>query len=71
MSNLSLAGIFTSALSGAVATLIGLTGLCGGAARYGAVLANRSEREIERATAFGFFLGFGLGVLVLLMDSST
>ena len=66
-----LAGIFTDALSGAVALLIGSTGLIGGAARYAAVLANRTQREIERGTAFGFFLGFGLGTLALLIDSAT
>lgn len=71
MIGLSLAGIFTDALSGAVALLIGSTGLIGGAARYGAVLANRAQREVERATAFGFFLGFGLGTLALLVDSAT
>ena len=64
------AGIFTDALSGAVALLIGSTGLIGGAARYAAVLAGRTEREIERATAFGFFLGFGLGTLALVIDSA-
>ena len=68
---LFLGGIFTDALSGAVALLIGSTGLIGGAARYAAVLAGRSEREIERATALGFFLGFGLGTLALLVDSAT
>jgi hypothetical protein len=71
MSNFSFAGIFTDALSGAIATLVGLTGLCGGAARYGAVLASRADREVERATAFGFFLGFALGLVVLLVDSAT
>jgi hypothetical protein len=65
-----LAGIFTDALSGAVALLIGSTGLIGGAARYAAVLANRTEREIERATAFGFFVGFGVGTLAVLVDSA-
>jgi hypothetical protein len=65
------AGIFTDALSGAIALLIGSTGLIGGAARYAAVLVGRTEREIERATAFGFFLGFGLGVLALVVDSAT
>jgi hypothetical protein len=68
---LLLAGIFTDALSGAVALLIGSTGLIGGAARYAAVLVGRSEREVERATAFGFFLGFGLGSLALVIDSAT
>lgn len=69
--NALFAGIFTDALSGAVALLIGSTGLIGGAARYAAVLARRTEREIERATAFGFFLGFGVGTLALLVDSAT
>ncbi len=68
---LSFGGIFTDALSGAVAVLIGSTGLIGGAARYAAVLAGRTERETERATAFGFFLGFGLGTVALLVDSAT
>lgn len=66
-----IAGIFTGALAGAVAALIGFTGLFGGAAHYAAVLAGRSEREIERATAIGFFLGFGLGALALIVDSLT
>lgn len=65
------AGIFTDALSGAVALLIGSTGLIGGSARYAAVLAGRAARDIERATAFGFFFGFGLGTLALLVDSAT
>ena len=64
-------GIFTDALSGAVAALIGFTGLFGGAAHYGAVLAGRAEHQIERATAFGFFFGFDLGALVLVIDSVT
>jgi hypothetical protein len=68
---LLLGGIFTDALSGSVALLIGSTGLIGGAARYAAVLAGRTEREIERATAFGFFFGFGLGALALVVDSVT
>lgn len=71
MVDFALGGILTDALSGAGATLIAFTGLFGGAAHYGAILAGRTEREIERATAFGFFVGFGLGVLVLLIDSLT
>jgi hypothetical protein len=67
----TLGGIFTNAVSGAVAVLVGVTGLFGGAARYAAVLAGRSKPEVEKATAFGFFSGFGLGVLVLLIDSVT
>ena len=66
-----LGGIFTNALSDAVAVLVGCTGLFGGAAHYVAVLAGRSEREVERATGFGFFFGFGLGTLVLAIDALT
>jgi len=65
------AGIFTNALSGAAALLISSTGLIGGAARYAAILADRTDREVEWATAFGFFLGFGVGTLALLIDSAT
>jgi hypothetical protein len=64
-------GIFTNELSGAVAALVGFTGLFGGAAHYAAVLAGRSEREVERATGLGFFFGFGLGALVLVIDALT
>jgi hypothetical protein len=69
MVGLVLGGIFTDALSGAVAALIGFTGLFGGAAHYAAVLADRSEREVERATGIGFFFGFGLGALALVIDA--
>lgn len=71
MVGLVFGGIFTNALSGAVAALVGFTGLFGGAAHYGAILAGRTRPEIERATAFGFFAGFGLGALVLVIDSTT
>lgn len=69
MVGLVLGGIFTDALSGAVAALIGFTGLFGGAAHYAAVLADRSEREVERATGIGFFLGFALGAVALVIDA--
>jgi hypothetical protein len=68
---LAFAGIFTHALSGAVTLLIGTSGLIGGGARYAAVLARRAEHEIERATAFGFFLGFGFGAFIVLIDATT
>jgi len=64
-------GVLTNALSGAIAALVGVTGLFGGAAHYGAVLAGRTKPESERATAFGFFFGFALGLLALLVDSVT
>jgi hypothetical protein len=62
-------GIFTNGLSGAVAALIGLTGLMGGAGRYGATLIKRNESEIERATAIGFFGGLAVGCIALLIES--
>lgn len=62
-------GIFTDALAGAGATLLGFTGLFGGAAHYGAILSGRTKPAIERVTAVGFFFGFGLGVLVLAIDA--
>jgi len=60
-SKLALSGIFDNGTSGAIATLIGITTLLGGAGRYGAVLARRPEAEVERATAFGFLVASRLG----------
>jgi hypothetical protein len=71
MTGFAFGGIFTNALSGAVAALVGFTGLFGGAAHYGAILSGRTKAETERATALGFFAGFGLGSLVLIVDSLT
>ena len=65
------AGLFIDTLSGAVAVLVGFTGLFGGAAHYGTVLANRPEHEIEKATGIGFFLGASLGALALMLDALT
>ena len=70
MLGLAFGGIFTNTLSDSVAALLGCTGLFGGAAHYGAVLAGRSKAEAEHATAFGFFFGFVLGILVLAVDSA-
>jgi hypothetical protein len=63
------ASILTGDLPSSVATLLGVTSLFGGAARYAAVLAGRSEHDVERTTAIGFFVGFGIAVLVLAIDS--
>ncbi len=71
MLGLSFGGIFTHALSGAVAALVGFTGLLGGGAHYAAILSGRTKQEIERATAIGFFVGFGLGMVILVTDSLT
>jgi hypothetical protein len=68
-SPLVVGGIFTNGLSGAVAVLIGLTGLVGGAGRYGAILRGKTPSEIDRTTAFGFFIGLGVGFLALLIES--
>jgi len=57
-------------LSGIAATLVGFTGLGGGAGRYVAVLAGRTSHTVERATAVGFFVGFGVGCLALLLEST-
>jgi hypothetical protein len=71
MIDLRFGGIFTNELSGAVAALLGFTGLFGGAAHYAAILAGRTKAEVERATGVGFFFGAALGALVLLTDSLT
>jgi hypothetical protein len=71
MIDLPLGGILTDALSGAIAALVGFTGLFGGAAHYGSILTGRTKAETERATALGFFVGFGLGILALVIDALT
>ncbi len=65
------AGIFTGELSSAVTALVGSTGLFGGGAHYAAVFARLSEDAVERATGFGFFLGFGLAAATILIDTLT
>ena len=71
MEIVAFAGIFTEASSGIVASLVATTGLTGAASRYATVLAERTEPEVEQATAIGFFLGLGSGVLALLMEAAT
>jgi hypothetical protein len=66
-----LGGIFTNGLSGAIASLVGFTGLMGGAGRYRAILQGRTPSEIDRATALGFFGGLGVGCLVMVIESAT
>lgn len=66
-----LGAVYTDELSGAAAALVACTGLFGGAAHYGSILAGRSKPKIERATALGFFTGFVLGTVALLLDSVT
>jgi hypothetical protein len=63
-----LAAMHSEALSGTAALVALATGVIGGAARYAAVLHGRSEDEIERATAIGFFVGLGFTVLALVSE---
>ena len=63
-------GIFANGLSGAVASLVGFTGLMGGAGRYGAIIRGKTPSEVDRTTALGFFIGLGAGCLALLIEST-
>lgn len=58
--------LFTENLSGLATTLLALTGLFGGSAHYGAILARRGRAEVEYATALGFFVAIGSGFLLFL-----
>lgn len=64
-------GIFTNGLAGAVASLVGFTGLVGGVGRYRAILQGRAPNEVDRATALGFFGGLGVGCLAVVIESTT
>jgi len=44
-----------------------VTGLSVGFARYLAVLRGNSKKEIERATAYGFFYGLGASAMALFL----
>jgi hypothetical protein len=59
METLVLTGIFTEAISVLAPPLVATTGLTGAASRYAAVLAEKPEYEVERATAIGFFRASG------------
>jgi len=59
-------GVFTESLSGVATTLLALTGLFGGSAHYGAILARRGRAEVEYATGLGFFVAIGSGFLLFL-----
>jgi len=66
--NFLIATIHSEALSGAAAVVALATGVIGGAARYTAVLSGRSENQIERNTAIGFFMGLGLAAIALVSE---
>ncbi len=56
-------------VSGAVAILVGFTGLIGGASHYGAILARLPKHDVERVTGVGFFLGAAIGGIFLLIEA--
>jgi hypothetical protein len=66
-----LAEIFTEAASDAAALALASTGLIGGGSHYASVLMRRTEVEIERVTAIGFFVGLGFGGAALLAEAMT
>lgn len=68
MEKFLIASIYSEALSSAAALVALATGVIGGAARYAAVLSRRSEYEVERTTAIGFFIGLGLAVVGLVSE---
>ena len=52
----------------AVTLLASSVWLVGGSSRYAAVLIGRTQRQIARATAVGFFAGLALALLILTID---
>ena len=55
MGSVVISGVFTDAVSGLLAALIATTGLTAAVSRYATVLADKTEHEVERATAVGFW----------------
>lgn len=68
MTVLSLANIYFGELPSAVVLLAVSTWLVGGASRYAAVLAGRSQGQVERATGIGLFAGVSLALLILISN---
>lgn len=64
-----IAGVFIDALSGPAAVIISFTGLFGGAAHYGAILAKCSDQDIERITGVGFFAGALVAFIAIGLDT--
>lgn len=64
-------GVFVDALSGPAAVIISFTGLFGGAAHYGAILAKCSDQDIERITGVGFFTGAFVAFIAIGLDTLT
>lgn len=68
MNFLPVAGVFTEDASDAISSMVAFTGLLCGAAHYGAILAGRKKPQVDQATGFAFFIGMGLGLLLLVKD---
>lgn len=66
--NFLVVAIYSEALSSAAALVALATGIIGGAARYAAVLNGRTEHQVERDTAIGFFSGLALAVIALVSE---
>jgi hypothetical protein len=62
----ALAGLLVG-LSDAVSLIALLAALCAAGAREGAILAGRSDAEVRRLTAAGFFLGVFAAVVLLVL----
>jgi hypothetical protein len=65
---LPLADIYSGEVAGPAVFLASATWLVGGASRYATVLAGRSQRQVERATAIGLYVGIALGLLTLITN---
>jgi hypothetical protein len=65
----ALGGLFVDGVVSILGVIVLITGLFAAAAREGAVLAGRSEKQTKRITAIGFYLGLAVSVLVLVIDA--
>jgi hypothetical protein len=65
----AMVGLLADFISGGIASLVGLTGLCAGAAHYGSVLAGLPKRKVEWMTGVGFFSGAVVGLVVMLVNA--
>ena len=65
-------GFILGGIASAVGTALGflavVTAACAGASRYAAVLLNRDQTEIERATAMGFYAGVLVSAVFLALN---
>lgn len=64
----AISGVHSGAFQSAVILLASSIWLVAGSSRHAAVLAGRTGRQVERATAVGFFFGLTAGLLALATD---